>query len=120
MSTRGFTLLEVLVALAVLAIGLGALIRAAGDSAEAQAELNQRTVASWVADNVVAELRLARHWPEPGSRRSGQERVLEQDWHWQATFSATPEPDLRRIDLSVQRGDSDEIRLRLTAFLGRY
>ena len=60
----GFTLLEVLVALAVLAIGLGAIITAAGQSAGNVSYLRDRTLAAWVAENKLNELLLAQAWPK--------------------------------------------------------
>ncbi|MGB0514780.1 MAG: type II secretion system minor pseudopilin GspI, partial [Wenzhouxiangellaceae bacterium] len=56
---RGFTLIEVLVALAVVALALGALIRTTGQAADTQYEAERRTLALWVASNRLAELGLA-------------------------------------------------------------
>ena len=66
----GFTLLEVLVALAVLAIAMGAIIHAATQSINTVATLRDQTFASWVALNRVNALLLeAKPWPEEGSRK---------------------------------------------------
>ncbi len=67
---HGFTLVEVLVALVIVALVLGAGLRAAGALTVAQQRLAQKTHAGWSADNRLAELRLARIFPEPGRRES--------------------------------------------------
>jgi len=60
---RGFTLLETLVALAILAIALTAAFRAMGVTAQSAAELRERMVGDWVAENRLAELRATGAWP---------------------------------------------------------
>ncbi|MDD3518573.1 MAG: type II secretion system minor pseudopilin GspI [Chromatiales bacterium] len=57
MRQRGFTLMEVLVAVVVLAVALGALIRAGSQNASTAAYLQERTLAHWTADNALAQLR---------------------------------------------------------------
>ncbi|WP_020207041.1 type II secretion system minor pseudopilin GspI [Cupriavidus sp. WS] len=66
-----FTLIEVLVALVIVAVALGACLRAAGMMADNSDSLRARTVAGWSAANRLAELRLAGRPPEPGTRRFG-------------------------------------------------
>lgn len=101
MAERGFTLLEVMVALAVLAIALGAALQTAATGSRQLAELETRTVASWVAQNVVAELQLAQSWPPPGTRE-GLQSQLGREWAWQARIEATDDPDLRRVEVRVR------------------
>ncbi len=72
---RGFTLLEVLVALAVLAIAMAALIKTGGENTRSAAYLRDKTLAQWVAMNVIAEQRLkaglAVYGDEARQRRDG-------------------------------------------------
>ena len=100
---RGFTLIEVLVALAVLALALGAAVRAAGDQAGTQVLLRENTYARWVGANVVAETRINEPWPQLGMR-DGQMRMAGSDWRWRLTVSDTPEKDMRRLDVEVFTG----------------
>jgi general secretion pathway protein I len=100
----GFTLLEVLVALVILALALGALIKTAGDHALLVADLETRTQAFVVAENQLHRLQAAKQWPEA----SEQKDVLEQGgrrWAWQARFETTADPDLKRVIIDVRLAD---------------
>jgi general secretion pathway protein I len=98
----GFTLLEVLVALAVLAIAMGAIIRAATQSIATTADLREQTLAGWVALNTVNRWLLdAKPWPEEGTR-SGDSELAARNWRWEARFAKTADPDLRRLDVTVR------------------
>lgn len=97
---RGFTLLEVLIALAVVALVLVALVRTAGTAARALEREREVTLATWVAANVLTEQRLAGGMPALG-RREGSQRLGARDWRWQSVVQATDEPAIRRIDVRV-------------------
>jgi general secretion pathway protein I len=113
----GFTLLEVLVAMAVLAIAMGAIIGAATQSIQTSAALRDQTFAGWVALNQVNALLLdPEPWPEDGSRR-GEAELAQRVWRWEARFAATDDPDLRRVEVTV-RVDGLAL-IALTAFKGR-
>ncbi len=103
----GFTLLEVLVALAVLALALAAAVSAAAAYVGNQAYLQERTLAHWVARNALTELQLEMPWPGTG-KRTDKARLAELDWKWQATIEASPERDMRRVEVRVWLGDDDE------------
>ncbi|HOV56933.1 MAG TPA: type II secretion system minor pseudopilin GspI [Rhodanobacteraceae bacterium] len=103
-ATRGFTLLEVLIALAVVALALTALVRAAGVSGSDFAGMRERTLASWIAANVVAETRLAQRSPAPG-RREGRVQYAGRDWRWELDVQDTPEAGIRRLDVRVYAGE---------------
>src|SRR5699024_10415566 len=89
--TAGFTLIEILVALAVLAIALGAVIAAAGRYADNAAYLREKTLATWVARNRLAQFMLAPSWPDTG-HSDGDARMGEKRWWWRADVSQTPDP----------------------------
>ncbi len=116
----GFTLLEVVIALAVLALALAAFIGSSGNAAGQAAYLRDRTLAHWVAMNVLADYRLERPWP-PLGRREGSAELAGRSWRWQATVAATPEKDMRRIDVRVRRPDDppDSQLTLLTGFAAR-
>ncbi len=120
--SAGFTLLEVLVALVILALALGALIKTAGDHALLVSDLETRTQAFLVAENQLHRLQAAKQWPEA----SEQKDVLEQGgrrWAWQARFENTADPDLKRVIVDVRLadapGDSGGVQARVIGFLAR-
>lgn len=112
----GFTLLEVLVALAVLAIAMGAIISAATQSIANTGALRDQTLAGWVALNQVSERLLdPEPWPEEGLR-DGNVELANRAWRWRIRFAKTDDPDLRRIDVTVRAAGNDTILSALTAF----
>lgn len=112
----GFTLLEVLVALAVLAIAMGAIINAATQSIASTAYLRDQTFASWVALNKVNELLLdPEPWPEEGSQQ-GNAELANRVWRWEARFAKTDDPDLRRLEVTVRSTGNASALSALTAF----
>ena len=101
----GFTLLEVLVAVAVLALALTAIISGGSSAARAAALMRDKTLALWVAHNRLAEIDLQPKWPQLGSS-SDDVSMGGQDWTWRANVTGTQDPTLRRIDIHVgKRGD---------------
>lgn len=115
----GFTLLEVVVALAILAVALGALINASGKTATNLSHLRDKTIATWIADNRLAELYLAKLWPPTGTN-TGPTEMADREWYWKVEVSATSDPDLRRVEVTVTRDEKREQPLTtVVAFLGR-
>jgi general secretion pathway protein I len=96
----GFTLIEVLVALAIIAIALLAALRAAGQGTNTVGELRSRLLASWVAEDLLAEHRARRDWLPLGIRR-GTGRQGGSDFAWREEVIATPNPSFRRVDVRV-------------------
>jgi general secretion pathway protein I len=99
-TSRGFTMIEVLVALAIIAVALAASLRAVGSLATGEADLHRRLLAGWSADNELAELRLTRAWPPIGSRsfdcsQGNLKLVCTQ------RVTATPNPIFRRVEMFV-------------------
>lgn len=111
----GFTLLEVLVALVVIAIALLALCRAAGNQVADFDALRERTLAGWVAANVLTDTRLAPQMPAPG-RSDGRVELARRQWRWQREVQATPAPGIVRIDIQVFLGEADAPSASLRGF----
>lgn len=97
----GFTLLEVLVALAVIAIGLAAAISAVSAATNTASYLKQKTFAEWVAMNKVVEMRLQHGWPSIG-RTNGTAEMSDITWKWTLEVKSTPDQSVRRLEVSVQ------------------
>lgn len=116
MKARGFTLVEVLVALAVIAVALGAILSGTARYAGEAADLRDRTLALWVAHNRLTEIELEPVWPKTG-RSDGDAEMGGDDWRWFVEVQNTPDPDLRRIDIRVQRKGVDYNMATLSSFI---
>jgi general secretion pathway protein I len=103
----GFTLLEVLIALVVLALTMGAVIRAVGGYTGNQAYLRDRTLATWVARNVLVDQQVKDAWPGVGELK-GTTESGGREWRWLGTVSQTEEEDLRRLDVEVRPIDAED------------
>ena len=118
MGCGGFTLIEILVALAVVAVAMAAASRSVGASIDAQQQLKLRLVAGWVAENRLAEHHSGNAWLDLGTRE-GQAQMANESFVWSETTSSTPNPKFRRIDVAVRPSGAPESRelARLTGFL---
>lgn len=117
--TRGFTLIEVLVALVVLSIALAAIISATSSYVANSGYLRDRSFAHWVAMNRVTEAYLDADWPEVGKKR-GEESMGGNAWAWSREVLATADEDVRRIEVEVRVSEDDERPVaRVTGFIGR-
>jgi general secretion pathway protein I len=117
MRARGFTLIEILVAVAILAIALGATSRSASLATDAALETRLRLLATWAAQNRVAELRARRAFPPAATARleaqqAGLALVIQE------TVTETPNPSIRRVDLTVAEARRPErVLTTLTAYV---
>lgn len=114
-TTRGFTLIEVLVAVAVLAIAMAAIIGATARMANNASYLRDKTLATLVAHNRLARYELSSTWPAVGTD-SGDVTLAGQDWKWKSKVSNTQDPSLRRVDVTVMRENSNKTLVSLSGF----
>jgi len=115
---RGFSLLEVLIALAVISIAVLALSQSGGQAPRHYLQLQTQAEALWVAENVVTGLRIDERFPVIGTR-SGSQRMGQREWRWQAEIQATADPDIRRAEVSVFSTALDQAAVTHTAYFGR-
>jgi len=99
-SSKGFTLLEVLVALVIVGTALGASLRAIGSLTQNSSDLRASMMATWSAENRLSQIRLTHEWPVLGQRRfncaQGELQLICEE-----NVFATPNPFFRRVEVSV-------------------
>ena len=100
MRHRGFALIETLVALAIIGIAMAAAMRSTRFAIDTVADLETRTAAAWVAQNVSNQLLAVRLFPEPGAL-SGKATQGLQEFDWRQEVSVTPNYSFRRVEIKV-------------------
>ena len=115
----GFTLIEILVAVAILAVALAATTRAASVATDGAVQTRQRLLATWVAENRIAELRARGVFPDAATNNFNTEQGglalgVEE------TVTETPNPTIRRVDLAVsEAADPARVLARLTGYVSK-
>ena len=118
-SVPGFTLIEILVAVAILAVALAATMRAASLATDGALDSRLRLLATWAAENRVAQLRAMRIYPAVGTTRLAMDQggipmVMDE------TVSDTPNPIIRKVELAVADSRApDRVIGRLTAYVSQ-
>ena len=117
---RGFTLLEVLVALVIVALGLMAAFGQVNQTLTAANRLREKTIAHWVAVDQMTKFRLTEdEFPAIGSS-SNEVEMARTKWKWTAKVSKTDYPDLRQVDISVTYADKPKSPIAtLSGFIGK-
>jgi general secretion pathway protein I len=114
----GFTLVEVLVAVAVLAIAFAAVLRAMGQAIDITTALRVRTVALWAAEERATDHLLRRDWPGLDTT-DGTLDFGGREWRWRERVSTTPIEELRRVDIEIRAPSSPDVLAHLAIFLRR-
>lgn len=116
-SQKGFTLIEVMVALTIVAFSLTAIAASMNQMIDAANAMRERTYASWIAQNKITELRLANVLPEVSST-SGDVEYANSEWFWRAEVSETGIENFYRVEVSISLADSEYIIRTVTGFIG--
>jgi general secretion pathway protein I len=99
--SSGFTLIEVMVALVIVALGMMAVNTQLNRYTVAAAYVEEKTLASWIATNKLTELSIAPTWPSVGDYEEDVE-FAGQQWRCEIVVEETPVPSLHRVDVSVR------------------
>ncbi len=102
----GFTLIEVIVALAIIALGMAAAVKTVSSTTLNSAYLRDKTFSYWVAQNQLAEIE-SLNAPPPIGTATGEEKLAGITWYWTREVKKTEDPDTNRIELSVRK-DKDK------------
>ncbi len=97
---QGFTLLEVLIALIILALSLAAALKTASVTVDNSRYLRDKTLAHWVAMNILTEIQVKRQWPTLG-HQEGSTEMANRTWYWHLQVKTTVDPELKRLELTV-------------------
>ena len=116
----GFTLLEVLVALAIAAVGLGAVSKSLYQNIDIADRLGQKMIGTWVAGNYLTEQQLAREFLSAGSSRDSA-TMAGREWQIEATYTPTGDNEIVRIDVKVYEGSdaTDQLAASLFGFISQ-
>ena len=118
--SRGFTLLEVVISLAIAVLGIAAVAKATGGAATVAAETRERMLAVWVAGNTLTRLDLARAWPDPGELDTAS-TMGGRTWHLTRIVSETDIETIRRVDIEVYTDEKRQNReYRTFGYITRY
>lgn len=112
----GFTLLEILVALGIVAVGITAYVSAMSSSIDDAGTIETRVLSSWIASNQFAVLHLEHAWPASGET-DGQGREGGRVFYYQQVVSMTNDPTIRKVDITVF---TDEARRRESGHMFGY
>jgi general secretion pathway protein I len=116
---NGFTLIEVMVALTIIAISLGALLSTSGTQANSAGYLKLKTLAHWVAVNEMTQLRIAREFPATSDKK-GSTKMADKEWYWTRTTKKTEDKDARQVTFTVYQDKSRKKNLSsLTGYANR-
>jgi general secretion pathway protein I len=111
----GFTLIEVMVALTIIAISLGALLSSSGSQASSAAYLKQKTLAHLVAVNELTQIRISKEFPDIGEEK-GSTSMANHDWYWIRNTLKTGDENAVQVTFTLY-ADKD-YKQRLTSLTG--
>lgn len=118
---NGFTLIEVIVAVAVIAFGLAATIKTVSTVTRNTFHLNEQIVATWAAQNAMAlyELNIEN---DAAKETSGVEELAGVEWYWKKELVDTQDPDIKRVEIEVRRdeGKDSQVYATLVSLLPAY
>ncbi len=114
---KGFTLIEIMVALAIITIALGAIVENTTASNLNAQYLRDKTVAGWIAMNQLALVRAKHQWSS-SSNKQGEVEMAGQQWQWKIDFIKTDDVNMKRLNVQVSRLDEEKPLVTLSGFMG--
>jgi len=116
---KAFTLIEIMVALAIIALTMGAIIENTTASTRNALYLQEKTIATWIAMNQISLVRARREWTSV-SNKKGEVEMANREWIWKMQILKTDDPNMRRLNVDVYLADNDTQALAsMSGFLGQ-
>lgn len=116
-NNSGFTLIEVLVSLAILSIALTAIIKSTSQNIRDTYYLQQKVIATWVATRIMNEARAGLINLSKSDEMSEETEMLAQSWIWKANLEETPNPNIQELHVAVFHKDSDQEITQLMSYI---
>lgn len=114
---HGFTLIEIIIALVVISVALGAVIATTGNSVKHGAHIKEKTIALWLAQNTIAEVNIKQQWLSAGTQ-SSDEKMAGKQWLIKRMVSQTPDINIKKMDVAVFSDQAAENKvLTLTTYI---
>ncbi|MDX1391899.1 MAG: type II secretion system minor pseudopilin GspI [Rheinheimera sp.] len=119
MRHKGFTLLELLVAMAIFATAGMAIMQASSAHIRSLSQLDELTIASYVANNQLQLALLDNEWPGK-SKSQGEVTMANRNWVWQQQLSKLTDDDLQLVVISVSLAQTpDQVLYQLQSYKGK-
>lgn len=120
----GFTLLEIVITVAIFAVASTALLRNASNSVLQTLRVQDRTIGYWLAENELEQLRSAprteEFFPSVGTDRESV-TMARRDWELRIQVESTENPDMRRVEVTVFDEENLDVEVaKLVGFIGKY
>lgn len=112
----GFTLMEVLIALAIVSIALTALIKAMGQNITTMNRVKEKTISHWVAMQGIAMVQLGLLQISPSQETTQDTLMLGEHWYWRAQLGTTPQKGVQRITILVSANKNGPFNETLVGF----
>lgn len=109
-NSGGFTLIEVMVALAIIAISLAAVLSTSGAQANSATYLKQKTLAHWVAVNELTQVRISKEFPDVGDKK-GSTEMANFEWYWIRTTKKTEDDNALEVTFTIYADEDREKNL---------
>ena len=118
---RGFTLIEVIVALGIIATAMAAVMMTVSANVQNATGLKERTFAHWVAMNKMNELLIENESEWPSIKKTdGNGKMAEHEWFWEQEVEKTEVETIRRVHIRVRVNEEDEFPMTtLVGFVGK-
>lgn len=103
----GFTLIEVMIAIAIFALAGVALLSTANTNTNTTVRIEENMLASWVASNQLVAAKLEKKWP-PKDKQKGEVELAGRTWYWQQVVKQTTDNSLKAIVIEVRAKENDD------------